>query len=300
MVKVLYVMGLYRSGSTILDIVLANHPAMVGVGELRNLAYHVAGRPETCACGNPVERCSFWRAVQQRWREQAGGDALARFAALEERFERIRALPAVFLARVMPSSAFTEYVRLTATLYEAIAAESGREIVVDSSKYPARALALLFGAAVDLRIVHLVRDGRAVIWSMRRKESTEMELAASQVAPHTSRQWLLTNLTSGLVTALAGERAIRVRYEDFVTNPREQLSRIGALAGVDMRDLVRRVLEGDSLDVAHTVAGNRVRMGGRVTLRMDDEWKSRLAPADREVFWRKAGWLAVRYGYPEQ
>jgi len=300
MVKVLYVMGLYRSGSTILDIVLANHPAMVGVGELRNLAYHVAGRAETCACGNPVERCPFWTAVLARWERRVGRAAMERLAALEERFERIRSFPAVFAARVVPSDGIREYGELTATLYEAIAAESGREIVVDSSKYPARALALQVAGVVDLRIVHLVRDGRAVIWSMRRKESTEMELTADRVAPHTSRQWLVTNLSSGVVAALAGEQAIRVRYEDFVTNPREQLTRIGALAGVDMGGVVRRVAEGESLDVAHTVAGNRVRMGGRVTLRMDDEWRSRLAPEDRATFWRKAGWLASRYGYREQ
>ena len=35
--KVVYIMGLWRSGSTLLDIVLGNHQSIESVGELRNL-----------------------------------------------------------------------------------------------------------------------------------------------------------------------------------------------------------------------------------------------------------------------
>ena len=58
-VTVLYITGLWRSGSTILDIILGSHHLVEGVGELRTLpAALVDGA--TCACGQPVDRCPFW------------------------------------------------------------------------------------------------------------------------------------------------------------------------------------------------------------------------------------------------
>src|SRR5437773_1697066 len=50
-VRVIYIMGAGRSGSTLLDTILASHPEVVGVGELVNL--HSAGwtAKEICACG---------------------------------------------------------------------------------------------------------------------------------------------------------------------------------------------------------------------------------------------------------
>jgi len=301
MVKVLYVMGLYRSGSTILDIVLANHAKMVGVGELRNLPYTFAGRSERCACGVSVIECPFWLSVRGVWEARVGGQSAgARLASLQDRFERTRSLPRVLLQGAWRTRDFDDYCSLTTELYRAIAEVSEREIIVDSSKYPARSFALLTAPDIDLRIVHLVRDGRAVIWSVRRKESTEVDLKSEQVTAHTTRQWTVTNLLSSVVAARAGSRAIRMRYEDLVTAPARELARIGALAGEDVASLTERVLSDEPLDVAHTVAGNRVRMRGQVKLRLDDEWRSRLSPRDGEVFWQRAGWLARQYGYAER
>lgn len=298
MVRVLYVMGLYRSGSTILDIVLANHPELVGVGELRNLPLSGWDHTERCACGEPVDHCVFWHAVRTTWESRAGPAGVPRLAVLQNRFERIRSLPRLLAQGIVGRSrAFEEYCELLEGLYDAIALVSGRPVIVDSTKYPARALALLRAPGIDLRLIHLVRDGRAVIWSMRRKQSTELEVAPERIARHTTRQWLLTNLTGGLVAKMAGAAAIRVRYEDFVSNPGHELDRIGRLVGIATAELAQRVSNGENLDIGHTVAGNRVRMGGPVRLKADVEWRAKLPEAERATFWRMAGWLAKQYGY---
>lgn len=303
MTTVLYIMGLYRSGSTVTDVVLSNHPGMAGVGELRNLAVLGWARGTPCSCGCAVEACPFWRAVREDWEMQVGPDRLDRLAELQDRFERLRSLPRLLgSAAIGRSAAFSEYARLLGALYASIAKASGGSVVVDSTKYPMRALALLRVPGIDAKLVHLVRDGRAVIWSVRRKQNTDLEgrtreIDADELAAFTAKQWRNVNLACDLVARVAGRRAIRVRYEDFVGEPARELARIGALLGLETSELAHRVAAGEALDAGHTVAGNRMRLAGAVRLRPDDEWHARLSEQDRATFARHAGRLARRYGY---
>ena len=54
------------------------------------------------------------------------------------------------------------------------------------------------------------------------------------------------------------------------------------------------------MKVGHVVAGNRIKSEPTIRLRADFEWKQRLSIDDNRQFWRKAGWLAGRYGYTEK
>jgi len=49
--------------------------------------------------------------------------------------------------------------------------------------------------------------------------------------------------------------------------------------------------------VRHTIAGNRMRMAGRVRLRADVEWQEKMSPWDRWLCWTLAGWKLRQYGY---
>ena len=59
--KILYIAGYGRSGSTLLDIVLGNHPENVGVGEVSFLLNDWANRSRRCSCGVPYQECEFWK-----------------------------------------------------------------------------------------------------------------------------------------------------------------------------------------------------------------------------------------------
>lgn len=301
-VTVLYIMGLFRSGSTILDIILGNHDEVESVGELRNLAASGWMGDEVCACGKPASECEYWTAVRRNWAIRVGGDKVARLIELQNRFERIRSIPALLAASAVGTAAFREYGELTAALYDAIADVSGKRFIVDSTKYPARAFALSQMPDVSLRLVHLVRDGRGVVWSINRKPNVDLkgnviDIAAGRVADTTARQWARVNLMSSVVGAFNRDRAIRLLYEDLVEHPQEQLGRIGRLIGVDFSSLAQRLLRGDSLTSGHMIAGNRVRHEGAIRLRPDLEWREKLPQEQRDVFWKRAGWLARRYGY---
>ncbi len=206
-------------------------------------------------------------------------------------------------ARTAASAAFATYAERAAALFRCLGDATGAEVVVDSSKSPARALALAHVPGIDLRVVHLVRDPRGVAWSLRKR--LERDLAAgvpkdSRVHPvwWTAAAWSLTNAQAELARRMIGpERSIFVRYEDFATHPLEVLERTCELAGVDPAPMAA-IVDGElDLRTRHLVAGNRLRMKGSARLRLDEAWRQKLAPREIRTCGRLAGPLMRRYGY---
>src|SRR3546814_8262782 len=73
------VAGYGRSGTTLLDIALGEHPAIMGAGEVTTLARHVWDRGEYCACGARVRDCPQWNAIVTRWTQGEPDGFLARY-----------------------------------------------------------------------------------------------------------------------------------------------------------------------------------------------------------------------------
>jgi hypothetical protein len=94
---------------------------------------------------------------------------------------------------------------------------------------------------------------------------------------------------------------MRLRYEDFVADPKGALERIGSLLELDLTDVAEAASSGKPMQAGHNVGGNRTKKSGVVTLRPDDEeWKSALSPAEQRLSWALMGWLMRRYGYKRQ
>lgn len=305
--RILYVMGAGRSGSTLLDTVLASHPDAVGSGELGNL--HSAGwsASEICACGQLGRECNFWTRVRSAWLRRVPGATVESHIALQRRFEFphwFGLIQFVRLARqkFFPTADFQTYLRQTEALYQAIAEVSGRSIIVDSSKTPIRAAVLSRIRGLDLRLVHLVRDARAVAWSRQKAFAADQKAGiqtASKPRPiwYSTCYWALINLLSMLVCLFHRKQSLRLRYEDFVTEPQRELERLGALCGLDFSATAKGLLNGDPIRVEHPIAGNRMRMGGSVRLQPDWEWRDRLSSRAQAICWLCTGWMLLLYGY---
>ena len=61
-VKLIYIGGYGRSGSTLLERILASHPNIVGCGELHNIEDDFI-QNEMCGCGQRASDCDFYRAL---------------------------------------------------------------------------------------------------------------------------------------------------------------------------------------------------------------------------------------------
>jgi len=305
-VTVLYVGGTGRSGTTLLERIVAQASGFCAVGELAFLWERGLRAGERCGCGEPFGGCPFWTRVG----EQAfgGWDALDldEVLALQRQVDRHRYLPAMLAPRLAPAyrRRLQRYAAVLQRVYQAVSAVSGSSVVVDSSKDASHAYLLRHVPGVDLRLVHLVRRSHGVAYSWTKKVR-KPEVAGSedymdrQPPAVTALYWMGDNLL------LDGLRLLRVpsrglRYESLVARPREHAGAVlrhadPALGGLDLGFI------GDGhvdLTVDHTVAGNPVRFRrGRLDLRADDEW-SRAMPRRQRLVVTAVTWpLLLRYGY---
>jgi hypothetical protein len=331
-VRVLEITGLGRSGSTILDIVLGNHPDIESVGEVGNLTLNGWISRESlrgidskklavpiCTCGKrldvlyvdtPDEACPFWSSVRREWVERTDPDSIESYPKLRGNFERTR--PALLVQQCLRllyerrrrSASFRSYAGLTRAFFESIRAKSGKPLIVDSSKSPTRAFAFGMIPGIDLYVVHLVRDGRGVIASLRK--TFKKDIQAGIMWDHRGRpmrktvvRWIVLNLaTEWVCTQLGPKKTMRLRYEDFVADPKGALERIGSLLELDLTDVADDASSGKPMQAGHNIGGNRTKKSGIITLRPDaKEWKSTLSPTEQRLSWALMGWLMRRYGY---
>ncbi len=319
-VRVIFVGGLGRSGSTLLERLLGELPGVVPLGEVIHLWARGAGADEPCGCGAPFTRCAFWREVGERAFGGWPPALTARVLALRHRVDRTRRIPALSrlvrparheaAGRAGRREGVAEYAAVYARLYEAAARTAGAAVVIDSSKHASLAFCLRAGGApIDLRVVHVVRDPRAVACSwarpvLRPEDGTPM----TRWRPgRTTLHWLAQNLAFRHL-ARQGVPMVRVRYEDLVDAPRRTLHRLVrrlGLAGGPGREghdragrpaFVRRGVV--TLSAAHTVSGNPMRFAvGRVALTRDDAWRARLPRRHRRLVTALTWPLCLRYGY---
>src|SRR5262249_23581595 len=176
--RVIFLAGLGRSGTTLLERALGEIPGLQPLGEVTPLWRRGIDDDELCGCGERFSTCPFWQAVGERafggWHNvDLGAIARARNDA-----ERLWRVPELLLGP--GGSSVKASARLIAEShrrgYDAAAAVSGANVVVDSSKHPALAYCLRSDAGIDLRVVHVVRDSRGVAYSwtksVERPEST--------------------------------------------------------------------------------------------------------------------------------
>jgi len=301
-IRVLYVVGYGRSGSTMFNALVGKHPDLAIFGEARNL-HAVAAANELCSCRERLEDCVFWNEVWKRWRERAGADLVDDYPRLQRRAERLQRLPLLLFASLFRTADFRNYGLVTQALFETLAEVSGKRTLVDVSKYPGRALALARTPGVDLRLIHLVRDVRGAAYSRLKSFAKDLEGGLqNEIAPvsatRTAWSWTVLNLVSSMVMGFHDRtRRLRVRYEDLVGSPNATLDRIGELADLDMT-VVKDALEADeAFGFGHTVAGNRVRMAGSLRLKPDLAWMEKLSQEDQRAAWRWSGPLMRFYGY---
>jgi hypothetical protein len=91
-----------------------------------------------------------------------------------------------------------------------------------------------------------------------------------------------------------------VRYEEFARDPEALLRQVADFAGLSLGDDALGFLEAGAvqLSTSHQVAGNPLRFTtGRVPIRRDDDWRTKLAPRDRRRVAVLTAPVSVAFGY---
>lgn len=301
--RVVYIAGVGRSGSTVLDSVLGNHPLIQSVGELSRLASDAWVQNFYCSCGRRSSDCPFWAAVRQAWCDANGRITIQEYIEIQNEVERFRYRPLLLREGLKNSPTFQMYTEQTVTLLKAIQSVSGCTTIVDSSKGVERAFALSLIPEIDLRIIQLVRDPRGVVWSHKKAFTRDLQNGLPrdihpQPAWRAALYWCRMNMQADwLRRRLGPEKGLLVRYEDFMLDTLSVLRKIGNFIGIDLENVERAIDGGEKLYFDHTIAGNRVRMKGELRLKYDQEWREKLPVRDQRVTELLTAWLMARYGY---
>jgi hypothetical protein len=297
--KIVYITGYGRSGSTVLGTILGTVDRARYVGELFQMPF-CFGPEHYCSCGQLVNDCGFWSRIYATWEDRTGA-SLERFRDLSIKYEGtgVSVWRRLLSERTHISKEFLEYAFLTESLFKVIAEITESEYIVDSSKSAQRAFAMSLMGGIDLSLIHLVRDGRSVVASLRKRFRKDPERGIPKdIRPIPSLRaaagWMVKNLESEFVRrGIPAETQITLFYEDVVTDLDGHLERLSKIFGRAPQELHGR----RSFPISHIIEGSRIRMKGSVEIKSDYVFSNELSAIDRGVFWLSAGILALKYGY---
>lgn len=283
-----------------MTLLLDGVPGFVAVGELRYVWSRGLRQNMLCGCGVPFRECEFWRAVLARVYGSLEKAPAAELEALQASVSEVWHLP-LLLSRARPAAFDRRLGRLVqhlTALCEAIRAESGAHTIVDSSKLPSYCHVLSTTAGPDARLIHLVRDSRAVAFSfLRKKRKPDIhwrEAYMRRFSPlQSAMDWNGLNLAMEMTGA--GRSSVTfARYEDLVRDPVDWLH--GRFPQIAFPDSLSDGLV--PLEANHTVSGNPLRFTtGELKIRPDTEWRDAMRPRDRRLVTAATWPLLVRYGY---
>jgi hypothetical protein len=290
-VRVIYVAGVSHTGSTLLGHILGELGDTCYAGEIRNTWQRGILENRICTCNAHFAECDFWRTVIERLPFPAEQQAEKLSGLHREAVRPPFGFP--FRGTEMSQADRTAFAAPTEALYAAAGDVAGVRQLVDSSKSPLYAAFLRRLPTIDLRVVHVVRDPRATVYSHLRRHSFGYGETFKL-----SLWWLRSNLA---IEKLAGTGVpyTRIRYEDFVENPARSLCLITDALGLSRS---RLPIEGRvaRLSKKHIISGNRARgETGAITLHDDSEWRSELRPRMQAIARGTTLPLLGRYGYSD-
>lgn len=256
--KVVLIAGAAHGGTTILNMVLGQHPRIFATGKLRDFpAGDVFSETNICSCGEPAPACPYWRQVRERYQSYHDRS---------------------------PEEKLPELFRLISEL-------SGRDFVGDVTHNVHYAGLLQQTAGIELYLVHVVRDGRGVVYSRLRKDIRmgvldDSPLKRLQRVFRITRRWSWQIRRYAALEKKLGSRAVRVSYEAICRDPRATLQAVGDCLGLDFNAIGERLAAGQPLQpVPHMIRGNaKLRAHRSVVLRHDTAYLTEMPRLERGLF----------------
>jgi len=295
-----YVAGANHGGSTLLAILLDQHPRVLAMGEAGPIRKVRANEGYDCSCGDTLATCAFYTAVAARMRQRSFDfdpmDWQLRYEMSHPTLDRLAfGLPPQWglgLSRLRHATlrrlpgmrkALARFDHRNVTFAQAAMAVADADVFVDATKDPERAR-LLADLPLPLTVVHLVRDPRAVAYSGSRRGRDPLVIADYWKRTH--------DVLDAMEPHLPCRNWVRLRYEDLCADPDAALGPLFQCLGLEPVR-VSSTFDGSG----HHVVGNKMRRGRIQTVTQDEEWKQSMAPEASDAVWRRTEATARRHGY---
>lgn len=254
MIKIIYIAGDGRSGSTLLDSVLSNIEGSLSVGECHRFWVRYTENESRCGCNKNIGECELWHEVDTRLKAKFPDYNAAEFGRQVQQiqyYKNFKKIPAL-----LASEAWANFREVVQTFYEIISEISEKKIIIDSSKSMPWAYVLQHLGVFDVRIIHLERKLTAVANSWKKTiqlpEYTEKEVFMPKKGNWLIlKTWLKIKKMAG--TLKIADNFMFVRYEQLCLEPEKELRPIASFVGepMDIDDLKAKP--------NHAIGGNPMR-----------------------------------------
>jgi hypothetical protein len=285
-----FIVGVGRSGTTLLRLMLDAHPAMAIPPE----THFVPALIETFERPRVSPELALEAIVsypRSGWPDSG--------VEKEEMLKRLRSL-----RRLNSPDAVRSF-------YALYAARHGKTRFGDKTPRYVTRLNRIGRALPEAHFIHVIRDGRDVALSMNRRL---VELRDSQPVPvrRLAKRWR-RRVLNARANELVSDRYIEVRYEDLVADTEETLRRVCVFLALEYDPVMLRYHETAAVRMEEM---NRVReRAGRQTLSGEERmkahaltstppqtgrlavWKTEMSAKDQKEFEEAAGDLLIELGY---
>jgi hypothetical protein len=318
-----YILAASHSGSTLTAMLLNAHPDICTAGELK--ANNLGDTNEyRCSCQALINECHFWRDVAEEMRQRGlNYDVRSAGTSLRDIPNRL----VQRLLRPLHRGRFFEAVRdgllsmlpawhanygvwrdRNLNLVQSIGHIAGASYVADSSKIGIRLKYLRRLKGLEVKVLRVVRDGRAVSLTYMdpgnfadandpglrgggsgKDEEFHHRLTMEQAAT----EWRRSNEEAEAVLATVPTSDwLQVTYEGLCRDTEATMQRVHAFLGLEYDNSYENFR-----DARHHIVGNGMRLDTSSEIRLDDRWLNELSEGDLAEFDRIAGHLNRKYGY---
>ena len=292
------------TGSTLLGMLLGNHPACASIGAATGLTARVDLDTYLCSCGVKFTDCGFWGRVARRTIELEHPVTVFEkdFWNTHVRVSHRRWLNGLIVSslgnapltaarnavigRVGPVARRVSEARDSSwSLARAVLEVTGKGVFVDTARDHQRPRYLAGIPLLDVKVIHLVRDPRGNVASIMKHTDVGVWKAA--------RQWRHYNVEADRIRRrFRPESWMRLRYEELCDAPQATLDRVARFIGVEPAP-ISTLLETSE----RHVIGNSMRLRALDEIHEDLSWQPTLSPRDLRTIARVVRTTSHRLGY---
>lgn len=299
--RLVYIVGVGPNGSTLLGRLLGRHPSAVSVGDLLQLP-ELAATGGVCGCGRLVSECDdFWVPVLAA---AFPGQRLADLADVRESIDSARGQRQTLrtLRGFRTGGSADDAAAYLVRAVEAVGKVAGATHVIDASKELTPFVSLIRSGEVDVKVIHLVRDPRAIVSSrLRRERRSAFSPSTVATAVSTAAWWELADLAAANVHRLGGFEIHEMLFENLLERPEETLEAACEFIGFESDDFGSVVNDRwMTLDRDHVLGSDDVPFEtGSVPLPRAGRWRHEMGPASARFVSTLTSRGRTRRGLPD-
>jgi hypothetical protein len=277
----LSIVGVGRSGSTMIEGYVQKHTTAVGIGELAYVWERGWQDNELCGCGAPFRECDFWQSVlKDAFGTLSEADVESYAAAFRKACGSLAQSSASITRPITPEPLFVDVSR---ALYRSLARQTGGKVLIDSSKIAYYTANLIAAGVGEISLLHFIRDPHGVAYSLLNPKPRpqarggKTTMGKSTTIFHSMARWSYRNRQASALRHASHLPSSIIAYEDFCRDPEATLAEIVRVHGLSPR----RAAEEQAW---HSVSGNPIRFTDqKLSVCLDERWREKMPAHQRLI-----------------